>query len=1560
MTELKRIPLHFILASISMLLVVSMLFVDIGSTLGASVENEINDNTYVSEVQVFSGESLLAAVEKCEAAGYTAVKQNINRTSDGDSTSNGIYIVGYKTTNNPDEGITGISMLQMNSGYQNYTYGDVAERAMEKLGNIPTELSYAVDEFAENYSKGSPAAIVALKVLNCYHVDEMNNMKLGDYMVSGNCNIDFVKKVLTRADTAVVSAFCNTLVAGVADYGEDNWAQRVYTSKVKEQLAGGNDDRVLDIQYKVLANELVSSLQSFASGYTAAAERFSANDGQITEVSAAADETETEMAEETVEAMANGDEIKTSDGDAGFLYAYDLLSQYNYDDSTTLADYIVALGNSTYDDIASLRKIYPLVDSLTDGQLAMMRMCGVFSSTCYLINESGLIDEADKKVNSIKQSIQDNRGTDSLSIWSGTDQTIYTQKVAVTSSAFRANTAGQIYNTLTAPDKVDSFLSTAQYHINIASTVIGIVWGIAWMTTFAMKLIYTQAFAGMGLWAICSAAIGTGALGTIFGVIGCASVILSYVALAAVLIILVAILIKYLWDKFTDDDAETFTEIPSIIFDNANNRYVRYDAVKIDGSPANINGENARRWNALYTSKSSGVGDPILSSQMDDLIVVQYNDSSTPQGYEPVKCFGEVAAANLNANSKSDSCAVYMYYRTTATVINGGDETGTDTDTDTDTDTGTDTGDSSTEQTEETTDTPVQYISTLSLSTQETETAAKAALTKEGYYVLDVNLTPTIEKTYTYVGYTTTTNADDAVTDIRISARNSSSAYLFGNASYTACGTTPSGDTLYYTSYKSAGTPVLADLLVKYSLDDVPEGYEPVNLFCGGNAYNLNMGDEVKKLLFASYSQSEDHWDDTGIYLYFKPSVSYTEGEEYISGFVLVAGKVNEWVNSAEHYIKDLRMQSYGLSLTAAEKISLPRQQAGLKEIYHSEEGVETYICYTTTHNPYRAIYGIRSYTSAPGNYSVPVYMGTASGGAYAACDVLFALPFSVSTFYDGCGEDVGDYRRGVYETHSYQFATGSGSSTGIEQVKMTVELAPEDYEDVSWSSCGARGKGIYVLGPVEGGTPLTVDDIVVSSDATTPDGFVSVQDFKTPNRTEPHNLGYNTNNSKYIADGKSLTPVYIYQRKAATTKKQYISSIYVSTYTYSKVAGTTEYTDEQKKTINASGSDYCVQNLVAQCTDEVIQTNVALGSSESLSNNSSATPSTISYIGVSRTDSSADAITGIIRYVTNLSVAPPTIQVGGVTYTKAGDMIPDPKGSYYLYYTTSAAANPGLPVTDISISSEVFEDNCATALSTNAVDTSGIKTGTTATKVKLYGDANETNFIHMSFADTATMMSGIYVGHGKTKKEAQANLLGLGCNICVDLDLNKDTGGEYVYIGYTRYTLKTNEIKKGVARSAVRDIVLTVGEEHQSEIFIDGIKYKCASDEYSVGSGNDGTKGVSLNIGTGGKQIYLYYSTTITEDTTYPIAKLGLACRDYGIVNDDYNSWEYVYDLNGNPVNLNEGAIYSTNDGKYITDNRIYLYASRTNNEVKEGCGVDMNAINADLQVYDVYLKGA
>ena len=463
--------------------------------------------TYISEVKVFDGDTLDSAIAKCQEAGYTAVKKNLNHSAKGDLKENGIYVVGYKTTDKAEESITGLSMLQMNSGYQDYTYGDVAERALEKLGNLPTELSRSVNEFVKNYENGSPAAKAAVEVLNCYSIDEKNNRKLGDYLVSGECTTDFIKKLFARSSTAVVSAVCNALVAGVSEYGETNWATRLAdSSEIQEQLKDDANFSLLDGKYNQIALELVDSLQAFSKSFHEAKQRYDENHKKV-EIPDVDEKDETVMPEETAEDMVNGGEIQFEDGDAFYLYAYDILNGYNYNESVKLGDYIVSLGDSSYNEIRDLRKIYPLVQSITNGQVATMRLSGIAFSAIYLCNEKGLLEKADEQVSAIKKDIKSKLGTEAMSIWTGTDQTIYNQKVAVTTDAYRANSAGQIYNTLTSPDSLDTFLSEAMSKLEIVMSVIGIAYGIT--TIAASTIAYMSAFAigSLGatasVWAVC-------------------------------------------------------------------------------------------------------------------------------------------------------------------------------------------------------------------------------------------------------------------------------------------------------------------------------------------------------------------------------------------------------------------------------------------------------------------------------------------------------------------------------------------------------------------------------------------------------------------------------------------------------------------------------------------------------------------------------------------------------------------------------------------------------------------------------------------------------------------------------------------------------------------------------------------------------------------------------------------------------------------------------------------------------------------------------------------------
>ncbi|MBQ0101675.1 MAG: hypothetical protein KBT31_02630 [Firmicutes bacterium] len=1499
--QVNRSPRRLIIALVSVILSAAMVF--------ASVADSVDDvvilaSTYISDLQIFSGSSLSAAISACKKAGFTPVEKNINRWEEDDE-DEGIYVIGYKTTSEREDSITGLSLLQMNAGYSDFSYGQIAEKEIARLGNLPDELMKSVTEFGKNYRTGSPAAKVAADILNCLYIDEMNNTGLGDYLLGGNCDVAFIKKLLARSSKSVVAALCNALVPGVAEYGDDKWAARVsgYGDMIAE-LEGDGDVSGYDIKYNAIASELVDPLQSFASRFHTAELNYAEN-GNRAELPDERSGNPTEIPDKLFEDIYAGGEVDVDDGDIFYLYAYDVLNGYAYDGETKLGDYIVSLGDMNYTTKEDMRAIYPLVRALTDGQIATVRLSGIAFAAIYLVNDGEITEKANTQLDVIKPKIKDYNGGESVSVWEGTDQTVYEKKVALTEEAMRANSAGQIYDSLTNPDKIDRALSEIMTMLEMASAVIGIAYGVTVLTT--SLLAHFAGFAVWGVassaWAICAAGIGSGVIGTIFGLLGCAAIALSYIVFAAMIIALVAIFIKFIYDYFVDGDDEEFTPIPEVIYDSQNGNYIKYEAVCSGGKPANINGNEAKRWNALYLSRSTRLGDPICSDELNDLIVVKYGNSSVPSGYTAVKNFGELSPANLNANTDEDAQSIFMFVKKNPVNINDGETVDGD-----------------------------RYISKLSLSVEDTETAAKAELTKTGYSVIDVNLTPLSGK-YSSLGYIVTTDADAAIRDIRVSAKDSSASIVFGNASYTSCGTTPVGDTVYYTSYSSAGSPILADIQVREKLGDVPAGYEPVNMFCGGNAFNFNVGnDEDTATEYA-------HWNDKGRYLYFKPSVSFTSGTEYLSGFVIVAGKTSkEGRDSVADYASALGLKVYDYDLTGGLAADTVKDVGGGQVMTSRFENIETKICYSTTYNPYRAIYGVRSYTSTPMCSSVPTSFGSIGNGAYASVGVFFELPY----FCAG-RSPLSDYSRGIYHNHSYTFPSCSGEGSGLLQMSAYLELLPEDCESVGWEKSSLRGKGLYVLGPTEGKAPLTPDDIIVTSKAETVDGFCTVRDVKTPNRAEPHNLGFFVKGSP-----KGNVPVYMYVREEKPVEKTYISSIYVSSFEIGKyVKDPGSLTGAEKQRIEWMGSELCMQMLSTCCDSEIKQANIAVSPGDDVFRNASTQNVNCSYIGVSRTNLAKDAITSIIRYVTKDKNAPATIEVGGVTYTRAGDMINDAKGSYYLYYTTSLASNPGCPLTSISVSGAVYDGESLTALS--------LKEGENGLK----GDPNSSVYIHMGFDDKKTVMSTIYVGHGKSENEAKMDLLTLGCTVCIDMDLNKGAGGEYVYIGYSRYAPSSAETRRGRYSYALYDIMLTVGKEHVSQFEYNGAVYRCARDDYSVADNPDPTKGVSLNVGTSGKPIYVYYSWTKTDAAPDPIERLGVACRDYAMIETDERRWENVLSDTGKLLNLNDGVIKTVDDGKHITDIRMYMYASRMNGTVKSGAGISGYIMSSTFTECNVYIKG-
>ena len=413
-------------------------------------------------------------------------------------------------------------------------------------------------------------------------------------------------------------------------------------------------------------------------------------------------------------------------------------------------------------------------------------------------------------------------------------------------------------------------------------------------------------------------------------------------------------------------------------------------------------------------------------------------------------------------------------------------------------------------------------------------------------------------------------------------------------------------------------------------------------------------------------------------------------------------------------------------------------------------------------------------------------------------------------------------------------------------------------------------------------------------------------------------------------------------------------------------------------------------------------------------------------YISVSRTDDESQAITGILLYKEpKAGNVPEKIQIDGAEYYCASSSTPIMTKSvkyreystywsaykyaykrdrYFLYYTKNKGVAPGRPITEITVSDEVFENGKATALCANSTD--GVTRSqdgrkTTGDKAKPYGESTLPTFIHCTYEKGEnTFFDKVYTASGATAKEAQAKLLEQGCTEFMDMNLNegasltdedkeqdeKKKGGEYVYFGYRGITANSKDREDQLV-NAVYDIVCTVGEPFHPE----GIQTDRWQLYYSpvCDIGSDGNaSGADLNAGTNGPPIYMYYTTTYAvrqynkkansdsrknlspEPKDYlksPITRLCFTRydrvpynKDSGVdpqFGDDTRAWEYIlYTDSKTPVDFNDGAV-KLNSDLSAENNKITMFAQREDGSVKQSAEITGGYVSGKAEYGEMWI---
>ena len=768
--------------------------------------------------------------------------------------------------------------------------------------------------------------------------------------------------------------------------------------------------------------------------------------------------------------------------------------------------------------------------------------------------------------------------------------------------------------------------------------------------------------------------------GTIFGAV---TLTLGISVVAIALVVAVVFFIIWLTELYAEKHPE-YTEIPEFMYDYVedgagNSQFVLYESVKFqDGRVADVNTWKGKEWHAMYVSHDKAAGAPIEAD-----FIVRYGDGTIDKDYAGLSNFGSINAQNLNTYDFDDEVAgVYVTYRQEDL---DGDYARKD------------------------------YLSKVMLFSGENADKVALKLSNDGYTLYDLNLTP--DSGYvTYLGYKTTNNVSRALTDIRLAYAYNSTQYSTGGASdsYGAFGSTGDGMlTLYTTSISLFGSPIRSDFLI---LNDrnAPAGYEPVNLFSGGPAVSFNL----KNGMYVSGIK--------GFYFYFLPQETYTGGTEYLGGLTLAYDIPGAY------------------AVNGKGSVSRGNNTLGYKTLFtvNGSDNAEAAILYTTTYNPYRAVYNVAA---------------VGSGGEMGN---VFVQTIS----YDGIG----------YSLANRYLVTQK------EEVR---------FEGASQLDGDAR---LYVAGIYPGGTPMTVSQLYASSNQEgAPSGMSPVTarlsgDSKAVNLGGGLNFNYMQHINSVAGAGVSkivetkMTPFYLFISGRDRVEGDYITDIYLTSKEQLLTAGNERLDIDCDEVDNG----YLINQLAALGAHTAILKNLNLADDDN-----------VTFLGYTKKAKNANSttmikpITNIILYYAGETDVKPSNEdkvFGKISYKLAGNLnifceedgTDDKCKRVYLYYTTNPAA--GSPIIDIQI------DNTAIL--------NGWETAKTQNGKALYVDMDEYSgdmwFLHMKrTTEDPKYIAEVVIGVGSSDADAKAVLIAAGCDYMLEKDLNNNVGihSDYVYLGYKR-----------------------------------------------------------------------------------------------------------------------------------------------------------------------------
>ncbi len=621
---------------------------------------------YISEVTICYASSAEEAARKLKEKGFTlADKTDLNSTLD-----KGTYI-GYKLTDNADEAITDLAVMNMSGDYSYTDYETMVERNREKVDTWVNGIISIIKEYRVNYEDGIDTAIQVHDYLNKI-TEDVSGKGMGDFLLE--CSIDNTKHdeltdVFMKGNSALIASVEQAL-ALVCDSSDSTWITRLegmsYDDIENKYLLAyktiNKAENAMTADYGDTASEILKVWDDLYSVLRDIETKMEVKDNELEyyvmdEEYSDADEAET--------ADAFTDLIAASD-----IALYDRLAEAEYDGSTLLEFF-----NRPSDEVEEY-EVYPLCEALSEGQKAQISMSGLRQLILSAIVDK---DETDKTyLEDLKNYIGD---LEEISIYDGVDLDIYEKGVALTSDATKheSSSTDHWYNAFLNPDNnSERWGAYVMFYILPTVVMTAVLYSILHLSNVAHSVAIKALNASKGIIEKST----TGAIRYIFNdpienlsnssIIEMAfkslfqqrsgeSMALSLAKSTCFILVLILLVVDIVMlidtIKAEMEDLE-YEDIPHHILDATSARagidYVMYKVARTtDGQAADLNGYcSDEGWLVLYYTKDTTAGTPITS------LSVKNGNNSTPSNCKNVHLFGLKDAVNITSKSytgESDS-----------------------------------------------------------------------------------------------------------------------------------------------------------------------------------------------------------------------------------------------------------------------------------------------------------------------------------------------------------------------------------------------------------------------------------------------------------------------------------------------------------------------------------------------------------------------------------------------------------------------------------------------------------------------------------------------------------------------------------------------------------------------------------------------------------------------------------------------------------------------------------------------------------------------------------------